>query len=146
MFGKNEQFSTAERSERVENFIFRATREYTEAGIEQATVAMRCFGANSPEPRRRAVHKWHVSAQKTSSYITARLWLPRSHRGSLSKRRELVLSWPSSITFFEGLSFLGQLTINLHLPNWSVCAGVVGVALSAKTTTEDQALSLREVG
>ena len=48
-------FSTAERSERVENFLFRATREYTEAGIEQATVAVRCLGANSPEPRRRAV-------------------------------------------------------------------------------------------
>ena len=49
----NEPFSTAERSERVENFLFRAMREYTKAGIEQATVAMRCHGANSPEPRRR---------------------------------------------------------------------------------------------
>ena len=45
-----EPFSTAERSERVENFLFRATCEYTEAGIEQ-----RCLGDNSPEPRRRAV-------------------------------------------------------------------------------------------
>ena len=52
---ENEPFSTAERSERVENFLFRATREYTEAGIEQATVAMRYLGADSPEPRRRAV-------------------------------------------------------------------------------------------
>ena len=52
---ENEPFSTAERSERVENFHFRATREYTEAGIKQATVAMRCLGANSPEPGRRAV-------------------------------------------------------------------------------------------
>ena len=34
---QNELFSTAERSERLENFLFRATREYTEAGIEQAT-------------------------------------------------------------------------------------------------------------
>ena len=67
----NEPFSTAERSERVENFLFRATREYTEAGIEQ-----RRLGANSPEPRRRAVPGWHVGAQKTSSYITARPWLP----------------------------------------------------------------------
>ena len=48
-----EPFSTAERSERVENFLFRATREYTEAGIEQAIVAMRRLGANSPEPRKR---------------------------------------------------------------------------------------------
>ena len=64
-------FSTAERSERVENFLFRATREYTEAGIEQ-----RCLGANSPEPRRRAAIGWRVSAQTTSSYITARPWLP----------------------------------------------------------------------
>ena len=58
---ENEPFSTAERSERVENFLFCATREYMEAGIEQATVAMRCLGANSPEPRRRAVPGWHVS-------------------------------------------------------------------------------------
>ena len=54
---KNEPFSTAERSERVENFLFRATREYTEAGIEQAIVAMRRLGANSPEPRNRAVRE-----------------------------------------------------------------------------------------
>ena len=68
---ENEPFSTAERSERVENFLFRATRKYMEAGIEQ-----RCLGANSPEPRRRAVLWWHVSAQKTSSYINAHPWLP----------------------------------------------------------------------
>ena len=30
----NEQFSTAERSERVENLLFRATREYTEASLD----------------------------------------------------------------------------------------------------------------
>ena len=54
----NEPFSTAERSERVENFLFRALlREYTEAGIEQAIVAMRRLGANSPEPRKRAVRE-----------------------------------------------------------------------------------------
>ena len=51
---ENEPFSTAERSERVENFLFRALlREYTEVGIEQAIVAMRRLGANSPEPRKR---------------------------------------------------------------------------------------------
>ena len=53
----NEPFSTADRSERVENFLFRATREYTEAGIEQAIVAMRRLGANSPELRKRAVRE-----------------------------------------------------------------------------------------
>ena len=73
---QNEPFSTAERSERVENFLFRATREYTEAGIEQAIVAMRRLGANSPEPRKRAVREWHVSTQKTGSYITERSRLP----------------------------------------------------------------------
>ena len=52
-----EPFSTAERSERVENSLFRAMREYTEAGIEQAIVAMRRLGANSPEPRKRAVRE-----------------------------------------------------------------------------------------
>ena len=66
----------AERSERVENFLFRATREYTEAGIEQAIVAMRRLGANSPEPRKRAVREWHVSTQKTGSYITECSRLP----------------------------------------------------------------------
>ena len=54
---KNESFSTAERSERVENSLFRATREYTEAGIEQAIVAMRRLGANSPVPRKRAARE-----------------------------------------------------------------------------------------
>ena len=54
---ENEPFSTAERSERVENSLFRATREYTEAGIEQAIVTMRRLGANSPEPRKRAVRE-----------------------------------------------------------------------------------------
>ena len=72
----NEPFSTAERSERVENFLFRATREYAEAGIEQAIVAMWRLGANSPEPRKRVVREWHVSTQKTGSYITERSRLP----------------------------------------------------------------------
>ena len=53
----NEPFSTAERSERVENFLFRATREYAEAGIEQAIVAMQRLGANSPDLRKRAVRE-----------------------------------------------------------------------------------------
>ena len=73
---ENEPFSTAELSERVENSLFRATREYTEAGIEQAIVAMRRLGANSPEPRKRTVREWHVSTQKTGSYITERSRLP----------------------------------------------------------------------
>ena len=54
---ENEPFSTAERSEGVENFLFGVTCEYTEAGIEQAIVAMQRLGANSPEPRKRAVHE-----------------------------------------------------------------------------------------
>ena len=53
----NEPFSTAERSERVENLLFRATREYTEAGIEQAIVAMQRLGANIPDLRKRAVRE-----------------------------------------------------------------------------------------
>ena len=89
-----EPFSTAERSERVENFLFRATREYTEAGIEQATVAMRCHGANSPKPRRRTVPWSDTSAlraarQQLYNRTSLTSW---AHRGSLSKRRELVLS------------------------------------------------------
>ena len=53
----NEPFSTAERSEIVENLLFRATREYTEAGIEQAIVAMQRLGANIPDLRKRAVRE-----------------------------------------------------------------------------------------
>ena len=96
-----EPFSTAEWSERVENFLFRATREYTEAGIEQLTVAMRCLGANSPEPRGRAVPGLDTSAlrrEDTSALRAAeqqlynRTALTWTHRGSLSMRRELVLS------------------------------------------------------
>ena len=93
---ENEPFSLAERSERVENFLFRATREYmyTEAGIEQTTVAMRCHGANSPEPRRRAVPGSDTSAlraahQQLYNRTSLTSW---AHRGSLSMRRELVLS------------------------------------------------------
>ena len=37
---------------------------------------MRRLGANSPEPRKRAVREWHVSTQKTGSYITERSRLP----------------------------------------------------------------------
>ena len=109
-FTQNEPFSTAERRERVENFLFRATHEHTEAGIEQATVAMRCHGANSPEPRRRAVSGSDTLAlcaadtsalraadtsalraadQQLYNRISLTSW---AHRGSLSKRRELVLS------------------------------------------------------
>ena len=81
---ENVPFSTAQRSERVENFLFCTTREYTEAGIEQ-----RCLGTNSPEPRRRAVPRWHVSAQKTSYYITARPWLPELIVGPFSSEESL---------------------------------------------------------
>ena len=91
-----------ERSERVENFLFRPMRELTEAGIEQATVVMRCHGANSPEPRRRAVPGSNTSAlceADTSALCAADQQLFNrtsltswAHRGSLSKRRELVLS------------------------------------------------------
>ena len=81
---ENEPFSTAQRSERVENFLFCTTREYTEAGIEQ-----RGPGTNSPEPRRCAVPGWHVSAQKTSSYITARPWLPGLIVGPFSSEESL---------------------------------------------------------
>ena len=73
---ENEPFSTAERSERVENFLFCATREYTEAGIEQGIVAMRRLAANCPDPRKRAVREWHVNTQETGSYITERSRLP----------------------------------------------------------------------
>ena len=126
----------AERSERVENFLFRATREYTEAGIEQATVAMRCLGANSPEPRRRTVPRSDTSAlraedQQLYNRTSLTSW---AHRMFLSKRRELVLSipnWLSGIRFFEG-PLLPWPIDYLHLPNWTVCAGVVAVAQSAK--------------
>ena len=64
-------------------------REYTEAGIQQ-----RCLGVNSPELRRRAVPGWHVSAQKTSSYITARPWLPGLIMGPCPSEESLCCPAP----------------------------------------------------
>ena len=112
-------FLTAERSERAENFLFRATREHTEASIYQVTVAMRCHGANSQELRRRAVPRSDTSALRaadtsalraadTSALRTADQQLYNrtaltswAHRGSLSKQRELVLSsLPTPPPFF----------------------------------------------
>ena len=57
-------------------FSFSRNARIRKAGIEQATIATRCLGTNSPEPRRRAVTEWHVITQKTSSYITVCTWLP----------------------------------------------------------------------
>ena len=89
-----EPLSTAERSENVENFLFRATGEYTEAGIGQATVAMLCHRANSREPRRLAVAGSDTSAlhaAATSALRAAHQQLYNrtsltswAHRGSLS--------------------------------------------------------------
>ena len=109
VFFQNEPFSTAERSERVENFLFRATREYTEAGIEQATVAMRRLGANSPEPRKRAVREWHVSTQKTGSYITERSRLPGLIVGP--SPREESLCCPARVVF---VSFVRCMSVGIE--------------------------------
>ena len=54
---KMNHFQRLNEVKELKNFLFRATREYTEAGIEQAIVAMRRLGANSPEPRKRAVRE-----------------------------------------------------------------------------------------
>ena len=135
----NEPFSTAERSERVENFLFRATREYTEAGIEQATVAMRCLGANSLEPRRRVVQKWYVSVQKTSSYITARLWLPGLIVGPCPREESLCCpACPPPPPFFSPI--LGHWSLKLRVSFPCICSPPVCIIRSvtslslAKTT------------
>ena len=105
LFLRNEPFSTAERSERVENFLFRATREYTEAGIEQAIVAMRRLGANSPELRKRAVREWHVSTQKTGSYITERSRLPGIIVGPCPSKESLCCpACPPALPCFRRVS------------------------------------------
>ena len=105
--------------------FFFAQRKYTEASIEQATVAMRCLGANSPEPHRRVVPGSDTSALRTADTSALRAedqqlynrtsLTSGAHCGSLSKQRELMLSssWLSGITFFEGPSLLGLLTICL---------------------------------
>ena len=61
-----------------------------QAGIKQAIVAMRRLGANSPEPRKRAGVN-DTSAHRRPAAIRT-FPTSRAHRGSLSKRRELVLS------------------------------------------------------
>ena len=73
---KMNHFQRLNEVKELENFLFRATREYTEANIKQAIVATRRLGANSPEPCKRAVREWHVSTQKTGSYKTERSRLP----------------------------------------------------------------------
>ena len=50
---KMNHFQRLNEVKELKNFLFRATREYSEAGIEQAIVTMRRLGANSPEPRKR---------------------------------------------------------------------------------------------
>ena len=47
-------------------FSFLRSTRIHEAGIEQATVTMRCHGANSPEPRRHAVLGSDTSALRTA--------------------------------------------------------------------------------
>ena len=79
-YAENEPFSTAERSERVENFLFRATREYMAASIEQATDALaptvqnravtRCPNVTH-ERRRPAAIKPHVSDFPGASLVLA---------------------------------------------------------------------------
>ena len=88
---KNEPFQCLNKVKELKNF---SLREHTEAGIEQATVAMQCHGANSPEPLRRAVPGSDTSAlraadQQLYNRTSLTSW---GHCGSLSKRRELVLS------------------------------------------------------
>ena len=119
----NEPFSTAERSERVENFLFRAMREQTGAGIHQATVSMRLHGANRPELRRCAApgtsdtpalrldQTRQRCAQQTSNYITALLWPPRPIVGPLLlKRIELC-----AVQLAHPPPILGAWSLNLHV-------------------------------
>ena len=113
----NEPFSTAERSERVENFLFRATHKHTEAGIEEATIAMRCHDANSPEPRGCAVPGSDASAlraadQQLYNCTSLTSWV---HRGSLSKQRELVLSSLPPPPPFRRFSAKVACLFSLHL-------------------------------
>ena len=118
-----EPFSTAERSERVENFLFRATRGYTEAGIEQAIVAMRRLGANSPEPRKRVVREWHVSTQKTGSYITERSRLPGLIVGPVQAKRACAvqLAHPPSPVFAESRAPVSNVACLISLYLLSTC-------------------------
>ena len=119
------------------NFLFCGTREYTEAGIEQATVAMRYLGTNSLEPCRRAVPRSDTSALRAEDQqlYNRKPLTSWAHCGSLSKRRELVLSSLYIVALrhhIEGPSLLSPLTMNISLIVLTVCAGVVGVALSMK--------------
>ena len=86
-------------------FSFSRNARIREAGIEQGTVATRCLGANSPEPRRRAVTKWHVITQKTSSYITVCTWLPGLIVGPCPSEESLCCpACPPTLPFFRRFS------------------------------------------
>ena len=82
----------AERSERVENFLFRAEREYTKTGTEPAAVAMRCLGAKQSrtvQARGAQMTRQRAEDQQLYNCMSLISW---AYRGSLFKQRELVLT------------------------------------------------------
>ena len=113
-------------------------REYTEAGIEQATVAMRCIGTNSPEPQARGARMTRQRTEDQQLYNRTSLTSWAHHR-SLSKRRELVLSsLPTPPPFFFRQFRPRSLKLGVSFP--CVCSPPVCIirsvtSLSLATTT-----------
>ena len=117
-----EPFSTAERNDRVENFLFCRTCDHAEA--------MRRPGASRPEPRRCAAPQPdHISTARSRSASI----LPSSP-GLLAPFPvciELCAVRLSCIPFFWR-TLLPWSIVYFHPPHWTVCTGAVEVALCAK--------------
>ena len=141
----NEPFSTAERSERVENFLFRATRKYTEAGIEQETVAMRCQGANSPEPHRRGVPESDTSALRaTDQQLHNRTSLTSwAHHGSFVQVKRycaVQLAHPPHPLFADSWPPVSKLLVSfpcIFSPPVCIIRSVTSLSLATTTCTSE---------
>ena len=100
---------------------------------------MRRLGANSPEPRKRVVREWHVSTQKTGSYITERSRLPGLIVGPVQAKRACAvqLAHPPS-PVFRRVSGHQSLTLRVSFPcicSPPVCIICSVTSLSLATTT-----------
>ena len=99
---------------------------------------MRCLGANSPEPRKRAVREWHVSTQKTGSYITEQSRLPGLIVGPCPSEESLCSPACPPPPFFFADSRPPISKVRVLFPG--ICSPTVGIirsitSLSLATTT-----------
>ena len=134
----NEPFSTAERSERVENFLFRTTRNTRKQASSKRLLP---GDALAPTAQNRASTRCvnDTSAHRRPQLYNRTFPTSRAHRGSLSKRRELVLSsLPTRPPLFSPSLGPQSLTLRVSFPcicSPPVCIICSVTSLSLATTT-----------